>query len=233
MELTLRRHDARAERTRDRHDERYGAHSEFQRVDKLEEPTFVQDALEALGRVPLAPGARVLHVGVGSGNELRLLDLAYPGHALDVVGIDVSASALDLARTRFPRARFERVDANDLPDASLGRFDLIVCLSVLQSPGVDLDPVLRALRREHLAPGGSLLLGFPNGRYEGGRLTYGARLVNFRRPDLSLLVRDVAHVRRHLQKHDFRVFVTGRYEVLVTAVPVRAGNSEAPATIPG
>lgn len=238
VELRLRRHGDRAVRTRERHDERYGAASDFVRVDKLEDPCFLDDALEALARIDLPDGARVLDVGVNNGNELRLLDLAAPGHTFDLVGIDVSDSALALARERFPRADLRRLDARDLPAPDLGRFDLIVCLSTLQSPGLDLDTTLRTLRRDHLRPGGSLLLSFPNARYEGGRLTYGARVPNYRRPDLSLLLRDVAHVRRHLQKHGFRVFVTGKYEVFVTAVPIGArvgrsgGASDVGGTIP-
>ncbi len=31
-------------------------------------------------------------------------------------------------------------------------------------------------------------------------------------------MRDVTAARRHLQKHGFTVYVTGKYEVLVTAV---------------
>lgn len=49
--------------------------------------------------------------------------------------------------------------------------------------------------------------------------SYGARLRNFARPDLSLLAADVTQARRGLQKQGFKVFVTGKYEVLVTAIP--------------
>ena len=103
----------------------------------------------------------------------------------------------------------------------LGRFDLIVALSVLQSRGVNLDVALRGLMKSHLNAGGSLIIGFPNCRYAGGELRYGARMLNFRDPDLSLLMADVALVRRHLHKHGFKVHVTGKYEVLVTGVPIQ------------
>lgn len=203
---------------RDRSPGRYGADGDFQRIDKLEDPVFLDDMLEALGRAAPPTRARVLHIGVNGGRELALLDLAFAGHAFDVVGVDVDESALDVARRRFPQHAYRALDVNDLPDGTLGRFDLIVALSILQSPGVDTDRVFRALLRDHLTPGGAVILGFPNVRYVGGEVSYGARLLNFRKPDLSLLMKDVALVRRHLQKHGFRVYVTGKYEVLVTGV---------------
>ncbi len=199
----------------------YGAGSAFQRIDKLEDPWFVVGLVEALQRADLKAGARVLSVGVGAGRELDALALAYPGLGFEVIGVDLDESALALAYQRHPTWAFEVGDVNAL-SADLGRFDLIVALSVLQSRKVNLDTALRGLMKLHLTPGGSLIVGFPNCRYAGGELRYGARMLNFRDPDLSLLMADVALVRRHLHKHGFKVYVTGKYEVLVTGVPVKS-----------
>ena len=218
VELRLRG-SAGGSRVREGSVDRYGASSEFQRVDKLEDPYFLEDMLAALARVRLKDGARVLDVGVNSGKELRLLELAYPGREFEVVGVDVSESALEVARARYPRYSFVQLDVNALPDPQLGRFDLIVSVGTLQSQGVERDRVFRSLLRDHLAPGGSLILGLPNCRYEGGRVSFGARMLNYRQPELSLLLGDLALYRRHLQKHGFRVHVTGKYEVVLTAVP--------------
>ncbi|AFZ68096.1 class I SAM-dependent methyltransferase [Deinococcus peraridilitoris] len=219
LELHLRRLPGASLHRRSKDQERYGADSEFQRLDKLEDPILLDDLLEALARVRLQPGARILDVGVNSGRELQLLDLAYPGHDFQVVGIDVSESALQLARTRFAHYSFRTLDVNNLPHAALGRFDLVLSLGTLQSSGIEQDRVFRTLLRDHLSPGGALILSLPNCRLEAGRLSYGARLLNFRRPDLSLLLKDLALYRRHLQKHGFRVYVTGKYEIVLTAVP--------------
>jgi len=202
----------------ERHAERYGADSDFQRVDKREDPCFLEDLQEALARAALQPGARVLSVGVNNGRELDVLHLTYPSHDLHVTGIDVSDTALALARERHPRHVFRVLDVNDLPEPELGRFDLIIALATLQSPGVDQDRVFRTLLREHLKPAGGIIIGLPNCRYAHGRVSYGARLLNYHRPELSLLLKDAALYRRHLQKHGFRVWVTGKYDVLVTAV---------------
>ncbi|GAA5513154.1 hypothetical protein Dcar01_01880 [Deinococcus carri] len=197
----------------------YGPEGDWARVDKLEDPVFLFTLVEALRRVNPAPGGRVLALGVNAGRELEALALAFPGRAFEVVGLDVDAAALAAARARHPQATFLALDVTTLPAPELGRFDLVLALSLLQSPRIRQDVLLAALRREHLTATGGLILGFPNARYRDGFLSYGARLLNFARPDLSLLTADVAAARRGLQKHGFKVFVTGKYEVLVTAIP--------------
>ncbi len=203
---------------RDRSAERYAADSEFGRVNKMEDPHFLHDLSEALTRAKLKPGTRVLSLGVNSGRELEALNLVYPGHALQVLGLDLDASALELAQARHPDYQFRVQDVTQPGLADAGRFGAVLVLSVLQSPGVVQEDLLRTLRRDLLEPSGTLILGFPNARYRGGELSYGARTLNFTRPDLSLLTRDVTAARRHLTRHGFTVYVTGKYEVLVTGV---------------
>jgi SAM-dependent methyltransferase len=221
VRLHLRRR-VLAERDGDDDDrtEKYGIDSEFSRVRKLEEVCFLEDALEALTRAELAPGARVLDLGVNTGEELRLFDFAYPGHAFEIVGVDHSASAIAEARRSFPQHRFEVLDITTLPRPELGRFDLVFSVGTLQSPGINQDLVFGALVREHLKPGGAFIVGLPNCRYEDGDISYGARMRNFRRPDLSLMTKDIAYFKRYFQRHDYRVFITGKYYVFITAVKV-------------
>ena len=208
---------------RDRSSGRYAAGSEFSRIDKLEDPHFLHDLSEALTRAKLQPGARVLSLGVNSGRELDLLEHVYPGHAFQVLGLDLEPSALEVARARHPAYEFRVQDVtrpglNELGRPKLVRYDAVLALSLLQSTGIVQEDLLRTLRSDLLAPSGTLILGFPNARYRGGELSYGARMLNFTRPDLSLLMRDVTAARRHLQRHGFTVYVTGKYEVLVTGV---------------
>lgn len=197
----------------------YGPHTAWARVNKLEDPTFLLTFIEALRRVNPPVGGRVLALGVNAGHELEALALAFPGRRLDVLGLDLEAAALAAAQRRFPAGRFMTLDVNTLPLPELGTFDLVLALSLLQSPGVRQDVLLSALRKHHLSAGGGLILGYPNARYRDGHLSYGARMRNFERPDLSLLLSDVADARRTLQKHGYKVFVTGKYELLLTAIP--------------
>ena len=64
-----------------------------------------------------------------------------------------------------------------------------------------------------------MILGLPNARYIGGELEHGTRMKNFRQPELGLVIKDIAFYRKYLQQHAMQVFVTGKYELLVTGVP--------------
>ena len=205
--------------------EKYGAASGFARISKLEEPGFLVDFAEALARVDLQPGARVLDLGVNTGDELALIGALAPGlgDQVSFVGVDHSRSALAVARQRFPGSRFHFVDADlgQLAGLDVGAFDLVVCIGTLQSPGIDDRELLRHIVQRRLLPGGSVILGFPNCRYVDGEVQQGTRMVNFREPELGLLIKDVAFYRKYLQQHHRQVHVTGSRYVLVTGVPAR------------
>jgi SAM-dependent methyltransferase len=211
--------------------ERYGAGSAFARLARSEEPGFLLDLIDALGRVGLAADARVLDLGVGRGDELALLDALVPGFAAagGFVGVDHSASAIAAARGRFPtsRARFVVADLGELATLDLGRFDLVLSIATLQSRSVDDRELLRTIVQRHLAPRGALILGVPNCAYADGELLAGARMRNFRQAELGLVIKDVAFYRKYLQQHGRTVYVTGTHELLVTAVaaPGRGGRS--------
>jgi SAM-dependent methyltransferase len=200
----------------DEHDttERYGAASSFARITKLEDPGFVLDLREALGRASLPEQPSILDLGVNTGDELALIQRAVP--AARFVGIDHSASAIAVARERFPAAELHVADLSNLAALGLGRFDLVVSIGTLQSPGIDDRELVRRVVQEHLAAAGSVIFGFPNCRYVDGEIEYGTRMLNYRQPELGLLVKDVAFYRKYLQQHGRRVFVTGKHYVFVT-----------------
>ena len=214
----------RAEQKRDRtpsvDQEKYGAASAFQRIHKLEEPIFLLDALEALKSLSLPEGARILDLGVNSGKELQLFELAYPDlhQTFEVVGLDHSETALELAKNSFPQHHYLLADINQLP-AGLGSFDLIFSIATLQSANIQIEPVFRSLLR-HLRPQGAWVLAFPNSRCLAGEVSYGARMLNYRDPELSLMLKDVLFFKRYFQKHRYSVRITGKYDIFVTAKPV-------------
>ncbi|GGJ46466.1 methyltransferase type 12 [Deinococcus roseus] len=216
LSITFQKKEPRKrDRTPSGDTEKYGAESEFQRIHKLEEPYFLLDMLEALRSLKLPSDARILDLGVNSGEELHLLDLAYPQNTFEVLGIDHSESALELAKSRFPGYLFLAADINALP-ADLGQFDLILSIGTLQSANIEVEPVFRRLLK-HVKPAGHWILVFPNCRYSAGEISYGARMVNYRDPELSLLFKDVTFFRRYFQKHRYTTTITGKYEVVVTA----------------
>lgn len=207
--------------------EKYGAGSSFARISKLEDPDFILDVADAIERIGLDPTARVLELGVNRGDALALLTDLVPGLAErgELVGVDHSSSALALARARFARAnaRFLTADLADLAGLAammLGRFDLVMVLDTLQSSSLDDRALLRHIVQQCLTPRGSVILGVANCRYLDGEVVHGARMKNFRQPELGTVIKDVAFYRKYLQQHARKVFVTGRHELLITAVPL-------------
>ena len=198
----------------DREPDKYGAAAAYQRISKLEDPCFVIDFLEALDRVSVPGAPRVLDLGVNTGDELALVRARYA--SATVVGVDRDASALAIARTRFPDATF--VEAELAQPLAVGRFDLVVSIGTLQSANLDDRDLLRRIVQDHLAPTGAVIFGVPNCRYLDGEQRFGARMKNYAQPELGLLVKDVAFYRKYLQQHHRQVYVTGKHYILVTGV---------------
>lgn len=101
------------------------------------------------------PGERVLEVGAGTGHFA--LDLAQRG--LTVVGLDLSAPMLAVARSKDAMAHWLRGDAAALP-LSTAAFDLVMSVTALEFVA---DPTL-AMKEMWLRvrPGGRLVLGVLN-----------------------------------------------------------------------
>lgn len=114
------------------------------------------DLVESLGP------RSVLDGGCGTGRVA--IELARRG--LDVTGVDVDPSMLDVARSKGPGLRWVHAD---LADVDLGRtFDAVVLagnVMIFLAPGT--EPRVVANLARHLEPGGALVAGF---QVEAGRL---------------------------------------------------------------
>ena len=112
---------------------------------------------------PLLPAKieRVLEVGCGTGGTLAWLKST--GRASYTVGIELFAPAADQARQVADAAYCLDIEREPLP-ADLGRFDLVLCLDVLEHL---IDPwgAVNLLVREQLGRGGTLLVSVPNVRH--------------------------------------------------------------------
>jgi SAM-dependent methyltransferase len=125
-----------------------------------EEPEFfakykiddVSAALRKLGREP----ARILDFGGGVGNSVGFMREAFAGS--EIVVLDPSSKALDVARRRHPgRATFQQFDGRTIPFPDKS-FDLVFVACVFHHIPVDLHvPLLREIDRV-LAHGGSLFV---------------------------------------------------------------------------
>ena len=104
----------------------------------------------------LVTGARIADVGCGHGTSTLLLAQTYPASV--VVGFDAHAGSIDVARKRAAdagladRVRFQVASATTFN----GCYDLVCFFDCLHDMG---DPVgACAHARDHLAPGGTLML---------------------------------------------------------------------------
>ncbi len=106
-------------------------------------------------RAPLK-GARVLDVGCGGG----ILSESLARAGADVIGIDLAAAVLDVARLHLLESGLEvdyrEVSVEVLADEMSGQFDVITCLEMLEHVP-DPTSVIRACA-DLLKPGGRLFL---------------------------------------------------------------------------
>lgn len=205
--------------------EKYGAASKFAAIVKHEEPAFVHAFLHALARVDLVKRRRVLDLGINTGDEFDLIRIVAGDifEEMELVGIDHSVSAIDTARVRFaePNVQLHVHDINAIDALELGRFDLMVSIGTLQSPGIAFKPLLSQLVQHYLNPGGAIILGFPNARWLDGELIYGAKAPNYAFSEQSLLYKDVHYCKKYLQQKGFRVTLSGKYYLFLSATRIK------------
>ncbi|MEV1023852.1 methyltransferase domain-containing protein [Streptomyces sp. NPDC050264] len=141
----------------------------------------------------LEPGSRVLDVGCGTGvpTARQLVDA---GHS--VLGVDLSAGMLELARKQVPEAEFRQADLTGLsaqgPDG-IGQFDAITCFfTLLMLERAEIPPALRLLR-SLLRPGGRLTLSMVEADLDDAEIPFlghTIRVSGFLRDELRSVVRD-------------------------------------------
>jgi len=92
---------------------------------------FVEEWLNRDACAALRPGARVVVTGCGLGDDVAL----FADRGYDVLGLDLSPTAIEWARQRFPdhAGRFECADLTSLPSRLARRFDLVVEAYTLQA----------------------------------------------------------------------------------------------------
>ncbi|MGM0624221.1 MAG: class I SAM-dependent methyltransferase [Campylobacterota bacterium] len=198
---------------------KYGSDSEFAKIDKNNEAGFYLYYLQALKAVKITQRKDILNLGLNSGNELYGIEQLVKKQFKEkkIVGIDISRSALELAQNRYSSLQTYCHDINHLEQLQLPPFDLIISIGTLQTPSIDYDSVLRYLAKELLAPKGAIILGFPNCRWIDGEMVYGAKAPHYAYSELSLVCKDITFAKRFLQQRGFRVTITGKDYLFITA----------------
>src|SRR5712671_469040 len=118
-------------------------------------PTLHPGRVQAIRRLRIAPGHRVLEVGVGTGINACL----YPRDCL-VTGIDLSAPMLEKAQDRFARKGVDNVTLFEMNAENLtfadGTFDIVYApyvISVVPDPVAVVREMMRVCR-----PGGRVVV---------------------------------------------------------------------------
>ncbi|MBP9150241.1 MAG: class I SAM-dependent methyltransferase [Rhodoferax sp.] len=124
------------------------------------------DAYFAHARKEIAPMlphdcGRVLELGCGSGATLAWLQQT--GRAAYTAGVEISELAAQVARQHVGEVHCADMERTEVSFAG-GKFDLVLCLDVLEHL-VDPWAMVDRLVRQQLVPGGTIIVSVPNIRH--------------------------------------------------------------------
>ena len=205
--------------------EKYGIDSHFARIQKMEEPAFFYYYNQALDNVKIEHRQRILNLGINRGDEFEVIKNKLDTkkyEKLSFVGIDHSESAIAYAKSIFPEnnVNFYTQDINHLDELKLGQFDLLISIGTLQSPSINFKPSFMKLVQEYLTKESAIILGFPNSRWIGGEMIYGAKVPNYAMSEMGHLFNDVIFCKKYLQQKKYRVTITGKQYIFLTATKI-------------
>ena len=203
---------------------KYGKESIFSRIHKNEEAGFVHYFTQALNNVKLSSRKRILNLGINSGDEFELIKkIAKNFEALELIGIDYCSSAIEAAQKKFENdanVTLFCADINHLDELNLGEFDLIISIGTLQSSNLEYNKLLMSIVQNQLSRTGAMILGWPNCRWIDGEMIYGAKMKNYSFSEMSNLYKDVNFAKKYLQQKKFRVTITGKDYIFITATSI-------------
>lgn len=209
-------------------EEKYGDESIFSEIYKNEEPAFINAYIQALKNVNISKRLRILNLGVNSGDEFEVIKKTTENFDdLELIGIDYCSSAIAQAEKKFHTSKniaFIKYDINELNNLDLGKFDLVISIGTLQSSNLEFNTLLMSIVQNQLKKDGAMILGFPNCRWIDGEMVYGARVKNYSFSEMGLLYKDAIFCKKYLQQKKFRVTLTGKDYVFLTATSIRQGE---------
>ena len=210
----------------DEKNEKYGEDSTFFRINKNEEPSFLYAYMNALKNVKIEEKRNILNLGINKADEFEIIKKLVHEENLNqmnLVGIDYSSSAIEFAKNRFPDENFifYNYDINKLEELNLKKCDLLISIGTLQSSGLNFKLLFMDLIQNYLQDKGSIILGFPNCRWINGEMIYGAKAANYSYSEQSVLYKDVYFCKKYLQQKKYRVTLTGKNYLFLTATSIK------------
>lgn len=210
----------------DEKNEKYGEDSTFFRINKNEEPSFLYAYMNALINVKIEEKKEILNLGINKADEFEVIKNLLDEETLNqmnLVGIDYSSSAIEFSKKRFPSENFTffNHDINKLEQLNLKKADLIISIGTLQSSGLNFKLLFMDLIQNYLQDKGSIILGFPNCRWINGEMIYGAKAANYSYSEQSVFYKDVYFCKKYLQQKKYRVTLTGKNYLFLTATSIK------------
>ena len=206
-------------------EKKYGKDSIFSQIHKMQEPAFIHYYKQALKNVNITKRLRILNLGVNSGDEFELIkQYASNFKDLELVGVDYCESAIKEAKSKFKDSKniiFYTHDINNLESLNLEKFDLIISIGTLQSSNLEFNPLFMSIVQKQLKRDGAMILGFPNCRWIDGEMIYGAMVKNYPFSEMGLIYKDAIFCKKYLQQKKFRVTITGKDYIFLTATSIR------------
>jgi hypothetical protein len=205
---------------------KYGEDSIFATIHKNEEASYLLHYIQALNNVKLPTRKEILNLGVNQADEFELIASLYKEsfENLHLVGIDYCDSAIQQAKKKFQHATnvtFFTHDITQLDQLKLPKSDLIISIGTLQSSNFEFKKLLMDLVQNQLKKDGSMILAFPNCRWRDGEMLYGAKMRNYPFSEMSNLYKDVVFCKKYLEQKKFRVTITGKDYIFITATSIR------------
>lgn len=141
----------------------------------------------------LAPGRRVLDVGVGGGRTAELLT----HRAESYLGIDYTPEMINLARRKNPELPFELIDARDLSSLPDGAFDMaFFSYNGIDSVNAEGRLQIMAAIERVLAPGGVFVFSTFHRGWSGFSRRIGYRKLHWTKDPVRLALRAGAYATR-------------------------------------
>lgn len=206
-------------------EEKYGKNSHFANINKNQHPSFLYYFQQALQNINVDKRLRILNLGINSGEEFEVIKHCvsdFKNHKL--VGIDYCQSAIDTAQDKFqndPNVQLICHDINVLESLDLSEFDLIISIGTLQSASLEFKPLFMNIVQNFLKKDGAMILGFPNCRWMENEMIYGAKAPNYNFSEMSILFNDIIFCKKYLQQKKFRVMLTGKDYIFLSATSIR------------
>ena len=222
----LNKNDSFHKDLNDEKNEKYGEKSTFFRINKNEEPAFLYAYMNALKNVKIEEKTNILNLGINKADEFEIIKEMVNEDIfkqMNFVGVDYSLSAIDFAKKRFPYENFDffNHDINKLNELNLKKSDLIISIGTLQSSSLNFKLLFMDLIQNYLEDKGSIILGFPNCRWINGEMIYGAKAANYSYSEQSVLYKDVYFCKKYLQQKKYRVTLTGKNYLFLTATSIK------------